>query len=310
MLSGIRAHVIHQRADPGHVCVPVLLAHGWPDSAWRYRNVLPLLAAGGDDAYDVVVPDMPGFGFSDRPAGAPLDSRAVARMWAELMTALGYQRFVVTGGGIGSHVARYLALDHPDLVVAVHRMDAGLPVFSGNPADLTDAERQWLPACAQWGADEGGYAAMHRTKPQTAAVGLADSPAGLAAWITEKLRSWSDCDGDLWSVYTRDDVLALLTEYWVTNTIGSSMRMYRANSAIPREQLMRRVEVPSGFSIFPGDILPPAPGVDGPSRDRCGRFEVRVGTSRPIRRPEVTRMWPNPQKPTHVVCGNAAGGRV
>jgi len=202
----------------------------------------------------VVVPDMPGYGYSDRPAGPPLDSIAVAGLWAELMSVLGYPRFGAAGGDIGSHVSRYLALDHPARVTAVHRMDAGPPVFTGDPADLESQERAWLERAAAWGAIEGAYGAMHRTKPQTAAVGLTDSPAGLAAWITEKLRAWSDCDGEIERSFTKDEILTNVTIYWLTGTIGSSMRMYHANAAIPPGQLARRVEVPSGFALFPGDI--------------------------------------------------------
>ena len=173
------------------------------------------------------------------------------------MGVLGYPRFGAAGGDIGSHVSRYLALDHPDRVVAVHRMDAGLPIFTGDPAELAPEERAWMEGAAAWAAAEGAYAAMHRTKPQTAAVGLADSPAGLAAWIVEKLRAWSDCDGDVERSFTRDEILTNVMLYWLTGTIGSSMRMYRANAAIPPTQLARRVEVPSGFSLFPGDIARP-----------------------------------------------------
>ena len=141
--------------------------------------------------------------------------------------------------------------------MAVHRTDAGLPVFTGDPADLAPEERAWLETAAAWGATEGAYAAMHRTKPQTAAFGLTDSPAGLAAWIVEKLRAWSDCGGDIERSFTKDEILTNVTLYWLTGTIGSSMRMYHANAAVPPAQHARRVEVPSGFSIFPGDILRP-----------------------------------------------------
>jgi len=141
--------------------------------------------------------------------------------------------------------------------VAIHRTDAGLPVFTGDPADLAPEERAFLEGAAAWGATEGAYAAMHRTKPQTAAFGLTDSPVGLAAWIVEKLRAWSDCDGDIEQRFTKDEILTNVTLYWLTETIGSSMRMYRANAAIPLAQHSRRVEVPSGFSLFPGDIVRP-----------------------------------------------------
>jgi pimeloyl-ACP methyl ester carboxylesterase len=241
--------------------LPLVLSHGWPDSFWRYTKVIPLLtdpgAHGADpaDAFDVVVPDMPGYGYSERPAGPPLDAVAVAGLWAELMSVLGYPRFGAAGGDVGSHVSRYLALDYPDRVVAVHRTDAGLPV--GVPADLAPEERAWLDGVVAWGATEGAYAAMHRTKPQTAAVGLTDSPAGLAAWIVEKLQAWSDCDGDVERRFTKDEILTNVMLYWLTGTIGSSMRMYHANAAIPPAQHVRRVEVPSGFSIFAGDVVRP-----------------------------------------------------
>jgi pimeloyl-ACP methyl ester carboxylesterase len=243
--------------------LPLVLSHGWPDSFWRYSKVIPLLtdpgAHGADpaDAFDVVVPDMPGYGYSDHPAGLPFDSIGVAGLWAELMSVLGYERFGAAGGDIGSGVSRYLALDQPDRVVAVHRMDVGLPVFTGDPAELTGEERAFLDRTAVWGAAEGAYAAMHRTKPQTAAFGLTDSPAGLAAWIVEKLRAWSDCAGDVERSFSRDEILTNVTLYWLTGTIGSSMRMYHVNGAIPLAQHARRVEVPSGFSLFPGDLAQP-----------------------------------------------------
>jgi pimeloyl-ACP methyl ester carboxylesterase len=263
-LGGLGIHFAHVRAAaPAGPVLPLVLSHGWPDSFWRYSKVIPLLtdpgAHGADpaDAFDVVVPDMPGYGYSDRPAGPPLDSIAVAGLWAQLMDVLGYPRFGAAGGDVGSHVSRYLALNHADRVVAVHRTDGGLPVFSGDPATLAPEERAWFDEVAAWGAAEGAYAAMHRTKPQTAAFGLNDSPAGLAAWITEKLRGWSDCGGDVERAFTKDEILTNVTGYWLTGTIGSSMRMYRANSAIPAAQLARRVGVPSGFSLFRGDIVRP-----------------------------------------------------
>ncbi|MET9265090.1 epoxide hydrolase family protein [Amycolatopsis sp. NPDC004079] len=259
-LGESRIHFVHARAvAPRGPVLPLVLTHGWPDSFWRYSKVIPLLtdpgAHGGDpaDAFDVVVPDMPGYGYSDCPTGPAPDSIAVAGLWAELMTVLGYPRFAAAGGDIGSGVSRFLALDHPDRVVAVHRMDGGLPVVV--PDDVTPEEREWLQDVTAWGATEGAYAAMHRTKPQTAAVGLTDSPAGLAAWIVEKLRAWSDCDGDVERAFTKDEILTNITIYWLTDTIGSAMRMYRANAAIPPEQYARRVEVPSGFSLFPADLV-------------------------------------------------------
>jgi len=200
------------------------------------RQVIPLLtdpgAHGADpaDAFDVVVPDMPGFGYSDRPAGPPPDSIAVAGLWAELMGVLGYARFGAAGGDIGSHVSRYLALDHADRVVAVHRMDAGLPVFTGDPADLAPEERAWFEGVAAWGATEGAYAAMHRTKPQTAAFGLTDSRPGSrrGSWRSSGRGATAAARSNGASPRTRSS--RTVTLYWLTGTIGSS------DAHVPRER--------------------------------------------------------------------------
>ena len=300
-LGGLGIHFVHARAAgnargaaAGGAVLPLVLSHGWPDSFWRYAKVIPLLtdpgAHGADpaDAFDVVVPDMPGYGYSERPSGPPLDSIAVAGLWAELMDVLGYPRFGAAGGDIGSHVSRYLALDHPDRVVAVHRTDAGVPFFAGDPAELAPEERAWIERLAAWGAAEGAYSAMHRTKPQTAAFGLTDSPAGLAAWITEKLRAWSDCGGDVEQSFSKDEILTNVTLYWLTGTIGSSMRMYRANAAIPPAQLARRVEVPSGFSLFPADIgRPPRAWLERTANVVRVTEPARGGHFAPFEEPEL-----------------------
>jgi pimeloyl-ACP methyl ester carboxylesterase len=295
LLGDLGIHYVHVRAAPdAGPAMPLVLCHGWPDSFWRYLKVIPLLtdpgAHGGDpaDAFDVVVPDMPGYGYSDRPAGAPVDSIAVAGLWAELMAALGYTRYGAVGGDIGSGVSRYLALNHPGRVAAVHRTDAGLPVFTGDPADLTAAERTWLDEAAAWRTAEGAYADMHRTKPDTAAFGLSDSPAALAAWIVEKLRSWSDCDGDVERRFTKDEILTNLTIYWLTGTAVSSMRMYHANSLIPREQHARRVEVPSGFSLFPREtVVPPRAWLERVANVARVNAMPRGGHFAPFEEPEL-----------------------
>ncbi|MFF3649383.1 epoxide hydrolase family protein [Streptomyces sp. NPDC002181] len=295
-VGGLGIHFVHARAvaPAGAPVLPLVLTHGWPDSFWRYAKVVPLLtdpaAHGADpaDAFDVVVPDLPGFGYSERPTGPPLDTIAAAGLWAELMRVLGYERFGAAGGDLGSHVSRYLALDHPDRVVAVHRTDAGLPLPTADPTRLTPEERAWLEAAGAWGATEGAYAAMQRTKPQTAAFGLTDSPAGLAAWIVEKLRAWSDCDGDVERSFTKDEILTNITLYWLTGTIGSSMRMYRANSAVPPAQHARRVEVPSGFSIFRGDVVrPPRAWLERTANVVYATEPPRGGHFAPFEEPEL-----------------------
>jgi pimeloyl-ACP methyl ester carboxylesterase len=293
-LGGLGIHFVHVRANaPAGPVLPLILSHGWPDSFWRYLKVIPLLTDPGAhdadpaDAFDVVAPDMPGYGYSDRPKGPPLDSTAVAGLWAELMAVLGYARFGVAGGDIGSHVSRYVALNHPERVVAVHRTDAGVPVLTGDPADLATEERAFIESAVAWGQAEGAYGAIHRTKPQTAAVGLTDSPAGLAAWIVEKLRAWSDCGGDVERRFTKDEILTNVSLYWFTATIGSSIRMYRANAAIAPAQLARRVEVPSGFSLFPGDIgRPPRAWLERTANAVRVTEPARGGHFAPFEQPE------------------------
>ena len=293
-VGGLGIHFAHAHAVGARAALPIILTHGWPDSFWRYSRVIPLLADPGShgadpaDAFDVIVPDVPGYGYSEAPKSAPLNSIDVAGLWADLMTTLGYERFGAAGGDIGSHVSRYLALDHPERVVAVHRMDAGLAAYQGDPADLSQAERDWMTQTAAWGATEGAYAAMHRTKPQTAAFGLTDSPVGLAAWIVEKLRSWSGCDGDIEHSFSKDEILTNVMMYWLTGTIGSSMRMYKANFEIPPAQLARRVEVPSGFSIFTGDIVrPPREWLERTAKTVYATEPPRGGHFAPFEEPEL-----------------------
>jgi pimeloyl-ACP methyl ester carboxylesterase len=292
--EALGVHFVHAKApDRSRNPLPIVLCHGWPDSFWRYTKVIDALIDpgrhGGDpsDAFDVVVPDMPGYGYSDRPTDAPLNSIGVAALWAELMAGLGYERYGAAGGDIGSHVARYLALDDPGHVVAVHRMDAGLPSPRTDPSTLSEAEQQWLKASAAWSTEAGAYIRMHVTRPQTAAFGLTDSPVGLAAWIVEKLRAWSDCDGDIERVFTKDEILTVVSMYWFTGTIGSSMRMYRANAAIDPAQLARRVEVPSGFSIYPADIArPPREWLERSTNLARATYPDRGGHFAPFEQPD------------------------
>ena len=245
--SGLSFHQIHERAaNPD--ALPLVLLHGWPDSFLRYTKVLPLL---GD--FHRVVPSLPGFGFSERPTSPGWSSLRVADAIAELMTANGYDRFVVSGGDVGGSVAEQLARRHTDRVIALHLTDVPYThLFSVDPAELTEPEQAYLAAGQAWQMSEGAYALLQSTKPATAAVGLADSPAGLAAWIVEKLRSWSDCDGQLDRRFSRDEVLTWLTLYWVTNTIGSSFLPYVEYDPGENSQ----VTVPTGVTIFPKDLVP------------------------------------------------------
>ena len=246
-VSGLSLHQIHERAaDPN--APAVVLLHGWPDSFLRYTKVLPLL-----DSFHRVVPSLPGYGFSERPVTAGWNSSRMADAIADLMTANGYERFVVSGGDVGASVAEQLARRHADRLIALHLTDVPyMHLFSVDQAKLTEAERAYLAAGQQWQMSEGAYALIQSTKPMTAAVGLADSPAGLAAWIVEKLRSWSDCDGEVERRFSRDEILTWVTLYWVTNTIGSSFVPYVEYEPSDDSE----VAVPTGVTIFPKDLVP------------------------------------------------------
>ncbi|HEV7657406.1 MAG TPA: epoxide hydrolase [Mycobacteriales bacterium] len=238
-------HFVHQRAaDPD---APVLLLlHGWPDSFLRFRRVLPLLTD-----FHVVVPSLPGYGFSDPPTEPGHVSRtAMAQRMAGLMASLGHDRYFLSGGDIGSGTAEALAAAHPDRVAGLHLTDLPLWHLTGlDPAASSEAERDYLAAAADWQRREGAYLQLQATKPMTAAYGLTDSPAGLAAWIVEKLRAWSD---DFSATFPPDEVLTHVTLYWVTGTIGSSFGPYaERETAAPHG----RVTVPAAVSQFPADTL-------------------------------------------------------
>ena len=243
--AGLGVRSLHQRADDDRAPAVVLL-HGWPDSVLRFERVLPLLA----DLH-VVVPALPGYPFAESVAMQGMSSTAMADVVAGVMAELGYQRYVVSGGDIGTGIGEALAAARPDRVAALHLTDVPYRHLLSIPADeLSEAEREYLAAGQDWQRTEGAYLQEQATKPHTLAVGLNDSPAGLAAWIIEKLRSWSDCGGDVESVFPRDDLLTWITAYWVTGTIGTSFSPY----VEPRSPV-GRVEVPLAVSLFPHDLV-------------------------------------------------------
>jgi pimeloyl-ACP methyl ester carboxylesterase len=241
---------IHQRA--GADAATVVLLHGWPDSFLRFERVLPLL-----DDVDVVVPALPGFPYS--ASEGPAYTAEVADALDAALTDLGCDRYVVSGGDVGSSVAEHWASRHPDHVTALHLTDVPYRhIFTIDPEDLSDDERRYLADGRRWQMTEGGYGIMQSTKPNTLAVGLGDSPAGLAAWIVEKLTAWTDSSGVVGSVFTRDELCTWLTLYWTTGSIGTSFAPYVSQDAPPVE----RIEVPTVVSLFPRDLVS-APRVFG-----------------------------------------------
>ena len=260
-VDGLNIHFIHEKGL-GSNPIPIIITHGWPDSFFRMLKIIPLLTDperhGGDpaDSFDVIVPSMPGYGFSDRPTERGMTVPRIAELWARLMTELGYHRFAAQGGDIGGGVTKQLAIAHPDLLLGIHLTDVNYPYFGEMPHDLSEAEQKYIEETARWGQAEGAYAMIQATKPQTLAYGLNDSPAGLAAWIVEKFRAWSDCDGDVERRFTKDELLTNITIYWVTETISSSIRLYYEELHNPAPPKDARSEVPTGVAIFPKDITP------------------------------------------------------
>ena len=294
-IDGIGVHFVHERGT-GPAPLPLILTHGWPDSFTRYQKIIPLLTDpgryGGDpaDSFDVIVPSIPGFGFSSCPHQGGINNARVADLWAKLMTEeLGYSTFGAAGGDIGSGITRYLALQHPTRLVGIHLTDIGILrqlLSSTDPEALSTEESQYKQSAAQWINQEGAYMLLQSTKPQTLAYGLNDSPVGLASWIVEKFRSWSDCKGDPLTSFSADELLTNIMIYWLTGTIGSSMRMYYENAhSLPP---MGRIDVPTGLALFPADILlPPKAWAERAVNVMCWTEMPRGGHFAAMEEPEL-----------------------
>lgn len=270
--AGQTLHFIHQRGN-GPAPMPLILTHGWPGSFIEMQAIIPLLtdpgAHGGDprDAFDVVVPSLPGYGFSSAPGVAGTGPYEVAGLWAQLMTALGYERFGAQGGDWGAGVSTWLAYRYPERVSGLHlNFIPGSyrpPLGDGQPA-VTGEEQAFLDRASDWSQRLGAYGHIQGTKPQSLSVGLNDSPAGLAAWITEKFQAWSDCAGELESAVSMDELLSNISLYWFTGTIGSSFRLYLESRKRPLHfQPGQRVLPPTGVALFPAELpMPPRSWVE------------------------------------------------
>jgi len=263
-LGGIPLHFIHE-AGVGPNPTPLLLSHGWPGSIVEFQRIIPMLTDparfGGDpaDAFTVVAPSLPGYTFSFRPNQRRLGVPEMADVFVTLMSdVLGYRRFAAQGGDWGAFIASYLGAAHAERVLGVHVNLLAVPRDPTAPATPTPEERAYLEELDRWTREETGYQGIQGTKPQTLAYGLTDSPAGLAAWILEKLRTWSDCDGDVERRFGWDVVLDNVMLYWVTGAINSSFWPYYARRHSPWPITDKRpVTAPSAYASFPREILHP-----------------------------------------------------
>ena len=267
-LSGIDLHFIHQPGvgpDP----LPLLLSHGWPSSVWEFHKLIPLLTDparfGGDpaDAFTVVAPSLPGFAFSFKPNQPRLGADEIADVFAELMhSVLGYEQFVAAGGDWGAFISARLAHAHRERLRGIHLSLLPMRREATRSSGQSAEEEDYLRQVRRWVSEESGYSAIQATRPQTLAYGLTDSPAGLAAWIVEKFQRWSDCGGDVESRFTKDELLANVTIYWVTGAIGSSFWPYyaRQHGGWSLSDLVDeggRIEVPTAYAVFPREIIRP-----------------------------------------------------
>jgi pimeloyl-ACP methyl ester carboxylesterase len=266
VIDGVRIHFVHERARSGHG-IPLVLTHGWPGCYVEYLPLVPLLTdpvAHGIEgpAFDLIIPSLPGYGFSERPAHT-VTYRDVARLWHQLMRGLGYDRYAAGGSDFGSGVATLMALDDPQPLIGVHLTNLELDPYLGpGSRPLSEVESAFVDRSERWSRAESGYKAIQSTKPQTLAYGLTDSPAGLAAWILEKWRAWSDSAGDLDARFSRDLLLTVVTLYWCTGTIATSMRDYIDNRRWQGDVHLAPddfVAVPTAIADFANMYMSPGP---------------------------------------------------
>jgi pimeloyl-ACP methyl ester carboxylesterase len=260
-VDGTDVHFVQARARQGDG-IPLILTHGWPSTFVEPLRLVEYLTdpvAHGIDgpAFDVIVPSLPGYGFSGRPARTGVNIRSTAGLWHRLMRALGYARYGAGGGDFGAGVATIMGLDDPTPMIGIHLSNLDNSPYTGpGSRPLSEAERVYAAQTRAWDEIERGYSAIQSTKPQTLGYGLNDSPAGLAAWILEKWRSWTDTKGDPDTRLSRDFLLTILTIYWATQTITSSIRDYYDNRwsavTIGPEDFVR---VPTAVAVFGNEFV-------------------------------------------------------
>ena len=263
-IDGQNIHFIHARSRHERA-IPIIISHGWPGSVVEFLDVIEPLrdpgAHGGkaEDAFHVICPSLPGYGFSGPTVATGWDTQRIAEAFAALMARLGYARYGAQGGDWGALVTIQLGLLDREHVCGIHlNMPLASPPEGMDPEALSDQEKADLAAMAEFDRDETGYQKIQGSKPQSLGVGLNDSPAGLAAWIVEKFRTWSDCDGDVERCFSKDDLLTNITLYWLTQTITSSTRLYYEVFKGGRMGFLgQKVEVPTGVARFPKELFRP-----------------------------------------------------
>ncbi len=255
-VDGEQVHFIHARS-PRDDARPLLLTHGWPGSIVEFLHLIQPLTDPDDPstpAFHVILPSLPGFTLSGPSKTTGVSPKRIAGMWVTLMKRLGYQGYLAQGGDWGGIITSWIGQLDPQNCAGIHLNMLPVSPTEEALADMTEDEQSKLGAAMQFQVDETGYQAIQSTKPQTLAAGLADSPAGQLSWILEKFRTWSDCDGDVFSVHDRDTFLTNVSLYWFTNTAGSSARIYHAFAATDQRAMADSVTVPTAVADFPKEI--------------------------------------------------------
>lgn len=263
-MADVHLHFIHQQGI-GPNPLPLLISHGWPGSIYEFVKIIGPLTDpaqyGGDpeDAFTVVAPSLPGYGFSHAPNQRRLGIEEIADLFAQLMTdGLGYSRFAAQGGDWGSFVTSRLGQVHPEKLAGIHLNMVPVAPHPADRADLSEAEQAFIKKAGAFQKTEAAYQVIQGTKPQTLAYGLNDSPAGLAAWIVEKFHTWTDSGGNIESRVSKDDLLTNVMIYWVTQTINSSFYLYYRLRHRPwRLGRGEKITAPTGIASFPGEIFRP-----------------------------------------------------
>ena len=257
VIDDLRVHFIHERGK-GPNPIPLLITHGWPSSFVEMLEIIPMLTDpanhGGkaSDSFGVIVPSVPGYGFSDRPLLAGMTRWRVAEIFAKLMDGLGYKKFGLHANDIGAVISGWLAWDHPEKVIGLHTMMPTFPPpsFDETQAPMSDAEKAFEALVNVWDKDEGGYNAIQSTRPQTLGYGLNDSPVGLMAWIVEKWRAWTDPNGNIEDYFSRDELLTNVMIYWITETANSANRSYYERAHDTRTlSPSDKIRVPTGVAL-------------------------------------------------------------
>ena len=266
-IDGLGIHFLHVRS-PHPKALPLVMTHGWPGSIVEFLKVIgPLTdpsARGGDpaDAFHVVCPSLPGYGFSEKPKRSGWGMERIAAAWIELMAGLGYERYGAQGSDWGTSISACIGQTDPHHVAGIHLTPPLAPPDPATFDDLTDGERAALASLERAAVWESGYSTEHATRPQTIGYALVDSPVALCAWIVEKFWAWTDCDGHPENVLTRDELLDNLMLYWLPRTGASSARLYWESISQVNELITGPVqdvvEVPTGCSIFPKELQRPS----------------------------------------------------